>query len=149
MRTALCLLAALLLVAYGCDSTSVPRDNLSPGLVAGTYVGSAELSDGLASRFTITLTPASGAASGTTASVATASASAGSLSVDGLLLRNSVEYAVTGSGIFDYPAVALAAKAPSLGAGNDGFSFTLTTDASGTVLQGEVNGRFIKLDKQR
>ncbi|MEL6611116.1 MAG: hypothetical protein AAFQ53_03400 [Bacteroidota bacterium] len=142
MRIALCMLAAVLFAASGCDSTLVPRENLTPGDVEGTYVGSAEIADGLASRFTMTLTPTAGATSGTEAN-----ATAGNLDIEGLLLHNSVEYAITGSGVFEYPSVSLAAKAPSFG--DDGFSFALTADASGTVLQGEVNGQFIKLDKQR
>ena len=131
MRIALCMLAAVLFAASGCDSTLVPRENLTPGDVVGTYVGSAEIADGLASRFTMTLTPTAGVTSGTAAS-----ATAGNLDIEGLLLHNS-----------EYPSVSLAAKAPSFG--DDGFSFALTADASGTVLQGEVNGQFIKLNKQR
>lgn len=133
MRIALCMLAAFILVALGCDSTSVSRDNLTPGLVAGTYVGSAVLSDGGTSQFTLTLSP---------------NDSTSDLALSGTLGRSEGSYSLTGAGSFDYPSVALGAKAPDLSTGSD-FSFTLTTDASGTVLQGSVNDSTIRLDKQR
>ena len=136
MRIALCMLAAVLFAASGCDSTLVPRENLTPGDVVGTYVGSAEIADGLASRFTMTLTPTAGVTSGTAAS-----ATAGNLDIEGLLLHNSIAYAMTGSGVFEYPSVSLAAKAPSFG--DDGFSFALTADASWTVLQGAASAKLV------
>ncbi|MEM6784558.1 MAG: hypothetical protein AAF624_12580 [Bacteroidota bacterium] len=133
MRIALCMLAAFILVALGCDSTSVSRDNLTPGLVAGTYAGSAVLPDIGTSQFTITLDPNGGPSD---------------LGLTGTLGRSDGSFSLSGGGSFDYPSVALGAKAPALTTGGD-FSFTLTTDASGTVLQGEVNGNTIRLDKQR
>lgn len=140
---ALLVTAALVLAA--CDTTSIPndRDNFDPGLVAGTYVGTAELGEQPASRFTMTMDVPAAAPEGMAASTA------GQLEVSGSILRNGETFALSGAGEFAYPSVTVTAKSPALGEGEDSFAFSLTTDASGSVLQGTVNGAAIKLDRQR
>jgi hypothetical protein len=128
----------------GCDLTSTPidHDNLDPGVVAGTYEGSAEIIDQQAALFTVVLAPAEAATSSTTAASST-----GDLAVSGTLLHNSIAYEIAGSGQFTYPAVALSAKARDFEA-VPGFTFDLTTDASGVILQGTVNGNVVRLIRQ-
>ncbi|MEM9997320.1 MAG: hypothetical protein AAF809_06430 [Bacteroidota bacterium] len=139
------LLLATAFTLAACDATSVPndRDNLDPGLVAGTYIGTAELGAQPASRFTMTMDVPAAAPEGVAASAV------GQLEVSGSILRNGETFALSGSGEFVYPSVTVNAKSPALGDGEDSFTFDLTTDASGSVLQGTVNGTAIKLDRQR